>query len=65
MKKLIFALIGALTILTPFAVKATTSRFYEAEYMKYTWNRVTEDNIKFYQQARVYREQGTIIMYIV
>ncbi len=59
MKKLIFALIGALTILTPFAVKATTSRFYEAEYMKYTWNRVTEDNIKFYQQARVYREQGT------
>ena len=59
MKKLIFALIGALIILAPFAVKATTSRFYEAEYMKYTWNRVTENNIKFYQQARVYREQGT------
>lgn len=59
MKKIIFALLGALTIIAPYAVKATTSRFYEAEYMRYTWNRVTSNNIKFYQQARVYREQGT------
>lgn len=59
MKKLIFALIGALLLIAPYTTHAETSRFYEAEYIRYTWNRVTSNNIKFYQQARVYREQGT------
>lgn len=60
MKKQILLLIGILSLIIPYSVKATNSKFYEGEYISRTWyNRVTENKTKYYQQARIYREQGT------
>lgn len=60
MKKHILLLIGILSIIIPYSVKAENSKFYEGEYIYRTWyNRVTENKVTYYQQARIYREQGT------
>lgn len=60
MKKHILLLIGILSLIIPYSVKAENSKFYEGEYIYRIWyNRVTANNTKFYQQGRIYREQGT------
>ena len=60
MKKLIIFLIGTLVAFMPYMVKAQETKFYEAERIGDIWiNRITSDNIKYYQTARMYREVGT------
>lgn len=60
MKKLIIFLIGTLVAFIPYTVKAQETQFYEAERIADIWiDRITSDNVKYYQTARMYREVGT------
>lgn len=59
MKKLIFFLAGAISIILPYTVKAESAQFYEGEYINNIWmNRVDKGTI-YYQKARTYKQRGT------
>ena len=59
MKKLIFFLAGAISIILPYTVKAESAQFYEGEYINNIWmNRVDKGTI-YYQKARTYKQKGT------
>lgn len=59
MKKIIFFLAGAISLVLPFTVKAETAQFYEGEYINNIWmNRVDKGTI-YYQKARTYKQVGT------
>lgn len=60
MKKFILILIISFIALTNTNVSANNEKFYEGEYIKGIWvNRVTPNNITYYQQFRVQRQKGT------
>lgn len=59
MKKIIFFLAGAISIILPYTVKAESAQFYEGEYINNIWmNRVDKGTI-YYQKARTYKQKGT------
>ena len=59
MKKIIFFLAGAISIVLPYTVKAESAQFYEGEYINNIWmNRVDKGTI-YYQKARTYKQKGT------
>lgn len=60
MKKFILIIIVTFIALTNINVSASNEKFYEGEYIQGIWvNRVTSNNIIYYQQFRVQRQKGT------
>lgn len=60
MKKFILILIAALITIAHIDVQANNEKFYEGEYIKGIWvNRITPDKVKYYNQFRVQRQQGS------
>lgn len=60
MKKFILILIAALITIAHINVQANNEKFYEGEYIKGIWvNRITPDKVKYYNQFRVQRQQGS------
>ncbi len=59
MKKIIFFLAGAISIILPFTVKAESAQFYEGEYINNIWMNRVDKGTTYYQKARTYRQKGT------
>ncbi len=60
MKKFILILVAALITIAHIDVQANNEKFYEGEYIRGIWvNRITPDKVKYYNQFRVQRQQGS------